>query len=46
VASGGLRLELHVINGGGVLLGGGVTQTFGDITYRYADATGGLILTF
>jgi len=45
-AVGEVVLELHVIGGGGFLLGGGAGFTFGDDPYRYAYGLGGLTLTF
>jgi hypothetical protein len=42
----GVELELRVVSGGGVLLTGGGTQTFGKLDYRYAYAMGGLALAF
>jgi hypothetical protein len=48
--AGGLKADtLKLItpeDGSGFVLGGGVTQTFGEETYRYGEALGGLILTF
>ena len=42
----GLELELRFVQGGGVMLTGGGTQTFGKLDYRYAYAMGGLALSF
>jgi hypothetical protein len=39
-------LELHVTRGGGLVLLGGATRTFGDREYQYAWGIGGLTLEF
>jgi hypothetical protein len=39
-------LELHVTRGGGLVLLGGATRTFGDLEYQYAWGIGGLTLEF
>jgi hypothetical protein len=39
-------LEMHVVPGGGLVVGGGYTHSFGDDEYRYATASAGLMLTF
>lgn len=41
-----LGLEVHVTRGGGLVLLGGATRTFGDREYQYAWAIGGLALEF
>lgn len=45
-ALGQVGLEIHVTRGGGLVLLGGATQTFGDREYRYAWGMGGLTLEF
>jgi hypothetical protein len=42
----GLEIELHVVPGGGILLTGGGTRTFGPLDYEYAWAMGGVALAF
>jgi opacity protein-like surface antigen len=39
-------VELHVTDGGGLILLGGATRTFGDREYEYAWGMGGLTLEF
>jgi hypothetical protein len=39
-------LELHVTKGGGLVVLGGATRTFGDREYQYAWGMGGLTLEF
>lgn len=41
-----IGLELHVTEGGGLVLLGGATRTFGDLGYQYAWGIGGLTLEF
>lgn len=41
-----IGLELHVTRGGGLVLLGGATRTFGDREYQYAWGIGGLTLEF
>jgi hypothetical protein len=41
-----IGLELHVTRGGGLVLLGGATRTFGELEYQYAWGIGGLTLEF
>ena|SRR5688572_1540877 len=43
---GGARVEIHLVEAGGLVVGGDYTYTFGDATYSYASYGAGLILTF
>jgi hypothetical protein len=43
---GGPRIEIHLVDGGGLVVGGDYTYTFGAVTYSYASYVAGLILTF
>ena len=43
---GGARVEIHLVESGGLVLGGDYTYTFGDATYSYASYQAGLIMTF
>jgi hypothetical protein len=45
-ALGQVGLEIHVTRGGGLVLLGGATRTFGDREYQYAWGIGGLTLEF
>jgi len=44
--TGALEIKLLLVSGGGFILSGGGTQTFGKLDYRYATATAGLTLAF
>jgi hypothetical protein len=46
IVEGRAALEMHVVPGGGLVVGGGYTHSFGDDEYRYAAAGAGLMLTF
>jgi hypothetical protein len=43
---GGARVEIHLVEAGGLVIGGDYTYTFGDATYSYASYGAGLALTF
>jgi hypothetical protein len=44
--TGAVEIKLLLVSGGGLILAGGGTRTFGTLDYRYATATAGLTLAF